>query len=145
MDICMLFCVCCQVDVSATSWSLVQRSPADVVCDLETSWMRRTWAIEGCRVKKKKTNYPELVTFLCIFCVHRGILLYPSELEDEVFIKFYATSRGAVAWMHFLHSRFSHVFLQQVGTIFMLKTVPTSRVIYNIVNFVKFIVFVPVA
>jgi len=27
----------------------------------------------------------------------------------------------------------------------MLKTVPTSHVIYNIVNFVKFIVFVPVA
>ena len=31
--------VCCQVEVSATSLSLVQRSPADwcVVCDLETS------------------------------------------------------------------------------------------------------------
>ena len=34
--------VCCQVEVSATSWSLVQRSPTDccvVVCDLETSRM----------------------------------------------------------------------------------------------------------
>ena len=32
--------VCCQVEVSATNWSLVQRSPTDwcvVVCDLETS------------------------------------------------------------------------------------------------------------
>jgi hypothetical protein len=32
--------VCCQVEVSTTSWSLVQRSPTDccvVVCDLETS------------------------------------------------------------------------------------------------------------
>ena len=32
--------VCCQVEVSATSWSLIQRSPTDwcvIVCDLETS------------------------------------------------------------------------------------------------------------
>ena len=33
--------VCCQVEVSATSWSLIQRSPTDCaasfVCDLETS------------------------------------------------------------------------------------------------------------
>jgi hypothetical protein len=37
--------VCCQVEVSATSWSFVQRSPTRlwcvVVCDLETSRMRR--------------------------------------------------------------------------------------------------------
>jgi hypothetical protein len=30
MDICLLcVCLCCQVEVSATSWSLVQRSPTD--------------------------------------------------------------------------------------------------------------------
>jgi hypothetical protein len=41
--------VCCQVEVSATSWSLVQRSPTDcvVVCDLGNSWMRRPWPTEG--------------------------------------------------------------------------------------------------
>jgi len=36
--------VCSQVEVSATSWSLVQRSSTDCgasLCDLETSWMRR--------------------------------------------------------------------------------------------------------
>jgi hypothetical protein len=36
--------VCCQVEVSATSWSLVQRSPTDCgvsnVCDHETSAKR---------------------------------------------------------------------------------------------------------
>jgi hypothetical protein len=35
-----MFVVCCQVEVSATSWSLVQRSPADCgpsLCDQETS------------------------------------------------------------------------------------------------------------
>jgi hypothetical protein len=30
MDICLLCVVCCQVEVSATSWSLVQRSPTDL-------------------------------------------------------------------------------------------------------------------
>jgi hypothetical protein len=57
--------VCCHVEVSATSWSLVQRSPTDcdaVVCDLETSWMRRTWPPGGCRARtnknlEKSTNY----------------------------------------------------------------------------------------
>jgi hypothetical protein len=36
--------VCCQVEVSATSWSLVQRSPTDCgvskVCDREASTKR---------------------------------------------------------------------------------------------------------
>ena len=53
--------VCCQVEVSATGWSLVQRSPTDcgcvVVCDLETSSrMRRLWPALGCCAIKKK-NY----------------------------------------------------------------------------------------
>ena len=33
--------VCCVVATSATSWSLVQRSPTGCVCDLEASTMRR--------------------------------------------------------------------------------------------------------
>ena len=43
----VLSVVCCQVEVSATSWSLVQRSPTDCgvsLCELEktkSSWMRR--------------------------------------------------------------------------------------------------------
>jgi hypothetical protein len=42
--------VCCQVEVSATSWSLVQRSPTECgvskVCDRE---MRRARPLRGCR------------------------------------------------------------------------------------------------
>jgi hypothetical protein len=38
-------CVCCQVEVSETSWSLVQEGSYRlwrvVVCDHETSWARR--------------------------------------------------------------------------------------------------------
>ena len=39
--------MCCQVEVSATSWSLVQRSPADCG-DSEVSIMRRPWHNGGC-------------------------------------------------------------------------------------------------
>jgi hypothetical protein len=51
--------VCCQVEVSATSWLLVQRSPTRlwcvVVCDLETSWMGRPWPTLGCSATEKKS------------------------------------------------------------------------------------------
>jgi hypothetical protein len=43
--------VCCQVEVSATGWSLVQRSPTkcDVSeCDREALIMRRPWPTRGC-------------------------------------------------------------------------------------------------
>jgi len=56
MDVCLLWVVCCQVEVSATSSSLVQRSPTECgasLCDIETSWMRRPWPTVGCRVKRK--------------------------------------------------------------------------------------------
>jgi len=43
--------VCCQVEVSATGLSLVQRRPTDCgapkQCDLETSRMRRVWPTLG--------------------------------------------------------------------------------------------------
>jgi hypothetical protein len=43
--------VCCQVEVSAWGWSLVQRSPTECglpECDREASIMRRSWPIGGC-------------------------------------------------------------------------------------------------
>jgi len=36
---------CCQVEVSATGWSLIQGSPTE--CDLEVSTMRRLWPTRG--------------------------------------------------------------------------------------------------
>jgi hypothetical protein len=44
-------CECCQVEVTATGWSLVQRSPTECVvseCDREASTMRRPWPTRGC-------------------------------------------------------------------------------------------------
>ena len=56
--------VWCQVEVSATSWSFVQRSPNDCgesECDLEISWMGRPWPTGGgCCAKNpppKKEKY----------------------------------------------------------------------------------------
>jgi hypothetical protein len=43
--------VCCQVEVSASGWSLVQRSPTECgvsECDREPSIMRRLWPSRGC-------------------------------------------------------------------------------------------------
>jgi hypothetical protein len=51
-------CECCQVEVSATSWSLVQRSPTDsggsLCFYLETSWMRRPWPTGGLSRQKQR-------------------------------------------------------------------------------------------
>jgi hypothetical protein len=44
--------VCCQVEVSATGWSLVQRSPTECgvsECDREASTVGRPWPRRGCR------------------------------------------------------------------------------------------------
>jgi hypothetical protein len=43
--------VCCTVEVSASGWSLIQRSPkvcGESECDCEASIMRRSWSIRGC-------------------------------------------------------------------------------------------------
>jgi hypothetical protein len=38
--------VCCQIEVSETGSSLVQRSPTE--CDCEATIMRRPWPTTGC-------------------------------------------------------------------------------------------------
>ena len=57
-DACLLWVpLCCQVEVSASGRSLVQRSPtvcAVSECDREASTMRRLWSIAGrCAAEKK--------------------------------------------------------------------------------------------
>jgi hypothetical protein len=46
--------VCCQVEVSASGWSLIERSPTDYgvsECDREASIMRRPWPPRGAMEK----------------------------------------------------------------------------------------------
>jgi len=48
--------VCCQIRVSASGWSLVQRSPTECSvseCDREASIMRRPWSIRSCSAMDK--------------------------------------------------------------------------------------------
>jgi len=51
MSVCCVVC-CCQVEVSATSWSLFQRSPTE--CDREASTMRWSWPTRGSCVMEEE-------------------------------------------------------------------------------------------
>ena len=57
MDVSVLWVyVCCQAEVSATGWSLVQRDPTECgvsECDHETSIMKRPWSTRGCCAMEK--------------------------------------------------------------------------------------------
>ena len=52
--------LCCQVEVSGTSWSLFQRSPTECVWvpeyDREDSIMRRPWSNGGCCAVKENVH-----------------------------------------------------------------------------------------
>jgi hypothetical protein len=49
----------CQVEVSATNWSLVQsyRLWCVVLCDLATSWMRGPWPTGVCSANRRNRKY----------------------------------------------------------------------------------------
>jgi hypothetical protein len=67
MDVCLLSVVCCQVEVSATGWSLVQGSLIECgvsECDREAWIMRRPWLIRGCcAIEKNYYNSKGYVIF----------------------------------------------------------------------------------
>jgi len=65
MDVCVVSVVCCQVEVSATSWSLIQMSRIDYgasLCDTETSWMGRPW-LTGGQSRPKTSVVARLLSF----------------------------------------------------------------------------------
>ena len=55
-------CLCCVLSGRRLCDGLITRPEESyrpwrvVVCDLENSWMRRTWPTGGCRVRNKQTN-----------------------------------------------------------------------------------------
>ena len=66
--LCLVRVVCCQVEVSATRWSLVQRSPTECgvsECHHKNSIMRRPRPTSACCAMKKKLNAISLVSYLC--------------------------------------------------------------------------------
>jgi len=72
---------CCQLEVSATSWSLLQRSPTDCGVskrDRKASMRRRSWPTgECCAMKEMNNLFPWkhdcLVLVLEIICSLLGI------------------------------------------------------------------------
>jgi hypothetical protein len=71
--------VCCQVEVSATGWSLVQRSPTECgvsVCDRKASTMRRPRPTRGCPVMKKKIHIKFTQRALSYLLLLGPILVY---------------------------------------------------------------------
>jgi hypothetical protein len=51
MDVCFLWVVCCQIDVSVSCWSFVQRSPTECGVSKVWSWSLdngRPWPTRGC-------------------------------------------------------------------------------------------------
>jgi hypothetical protein len=60
----LVYAVCYQVEVSASGWSLVQRSPTECGVseyDHESSTMRSLWSTGAVGTKEKKLNF-----MLCI-------------------------------------------------------------------------------
>jgi hypothetical protein len=72
--------VYCQVEVSASDWSPVQRSPTECgvsECDREASIMRRPWPTRGCCTIKKK-NQSMQSCMLPYSATYFGMVVTPS-------------------------------------------------------------------
>jgi len=67
-------CVCCVLSGRGLCDELITRPEESyrlwcvVVCDLESSWMRRTWPTGGCRTKKQ--TIPDLTAHLTLMTPH---------------------------------------------------------------------------
>jgi len=95
IDVCLslLSFVCCQVEVSAWDWSLLQRNPTECECyecDREASTMRRPWPSTGCWVSKQRYSIHSVYRNYCFltisvilvgFKIVRNILNYRSTLQ----------------------------------------------------------------
>jgi hypothetical protein len=72
--------VFCQVEVSVTSWSLVQRIPTECdasACDREASVMWRLWSTKGLLRHGKKYEYIyKKILSSCVICMHTFALSF---------------------------------------------------------------------
>jgi hypothetical protein len=110
MHVCLFWVfACCQVEVSATDWSLVQRSPTESgvsECDLETSKRRRPrpiWAV----APQQRNIYTDLIitnycTRLCPIPYMFGLKLF-SHHQGELFYR--QKQHVTCHWMVQLHGK----------------------------------------
>jgi len=62
MGVCLVWLVSCQVEVSSSDWSPVQRSPTECgvsECDRKSPIMRRPWPTGGCHGTGKKDSWAD--------------------------------------------------------------------------------------
>jgi hypothetical protein len=96
VDVCLLWVfVCCQVEVSASGWSLVQRSPTNCgvsECDLEVSYRRWPKPDLGCCATGKERNANVVRYTICLsksVQTTKFYLLYGTACFDlfEIFLR----------------------------------------------------------
>jgi len=123
MSVC---CECCQVEVSETSRSLVQRSPTDCgvsECDLETLWMRRPWKASGRRDKEKK---PQCFLFIAVLSSYLLLCTGPNPTRIAIYTT-ECTYRVVQIWPGLmspdLHTNQSRSYLNH----FIYSTTPTEE------------------
>jgi hypothetical protein len=85
--------VCCQVEVSTSGWSLVQRSPTECgvsECDREASIMRRPWPSRGCCAMGEAENgnwaYNSFLSFVYICVPCRDKIVVPRLPNARYFV-----------------------------------------------------------
>jgi hypothetical protein len=79
--------VCCQAEVSASDWSLVERSPTEFgvsECDYEFSTVRRPWPTAGCCGMIKSKRIPSIFKYestgscICLWKLAVAVATYVS-------------------------------------------------------------------
>jgi len=127
---------CCQVEVSATGWSLVQRSPTDCdasLCDLESSWMRRPWPALG-RSATGKKKYKNLgLRFKCcnfLYSRHQKVLKSNKKQIVKLTGWFMGVYCGGVWkilwWNHYFRAR-PHCVTSEQPVLFVVTATETPR------------------
>ena len=82
----VMICVRCHVEVSASDWSLVQRSPTECgvsECDHESSTMRRPWTTGGCCIMVKRNSFGITPHVMCQLISDCWLINYVNSSEGE--------------------------------------------------------------
>jgi hypothetical protein len=78
--------MCCQTEVSASGWSLVQRNPNECgvsECDRESSIKMRPWFLRRCCAMKKKSNRQRYY----ITCPRKTNCCFPTSMRINIICK----------------------------------------------------------
>jgi hypothetical protein len=115
--LCVVIVVCCQVKVSVTGWSLIQRSATDggvSECDRDISILKRTWSIgkEGnCALRNfsRKCPHTQKIQILCYYIGFCTLILPRKYLVGRIAygkdVNWVMTARLSTDWLCVYRSR----------------------------------------